>query len=202
MADFKYKITLLTDGINPLLDGGLSGPTYAVTYTTASVYNSAISGSPAYLPNSGSVAYVNIPSGSFSYLAFKLTSSGSCTNNVIFTVIGSAPAPTPAPTPSPTPTPTPTPTPSPTPSLSFSSTRFFFGNTTGDCCIATASAAYYVPNAVDPIFGIPQYIYQNAGGTVAFSNPYFTDGVIGLPSPTHNYNTASGQVGSYVTSCL
>ena len=85
--------------------------------------------------------------------------------------------------------------------MSYSETRFFFGNTTSACCIAVASPAFYVPNSGGDLY-IPQYIYQNAGGTVAFSNPYFTDGVIGLPSPTHNYNSTTGQVGSYVTSCL
>ena len=90
-----------------------------------------------------------------------------------------------------------------TPSLfSYSATRFYFGNTTSDCCIAVVSPAYYVPNSSDPIFGIPQYIYQDAAGTTAFPYPYFTDAVIGLPSATHNYNSTTGQVGSYVTSCL
>jgi hypothetical protein len=86
--------------------------------------------------------------------------------------------------------------------LSYSETRFRFANTTGNCCIAVASPAYYVPNSSDPIFGIPQYIYQDAAGTVAFPYSFFTDNVIGLPSATHNYNSTTGQVGSYVTSCL
>jgi hypothetical protein len=93
-------------------------------------------------------------------------------------------------------------TPSPTSGLSYSTTRFRFANTTGDCCIAAASPAYYVPNSSDPIFGIPQYIYQDAAGTIPFPNSFFTDAVIGLPSATHNYNSSTGQVGSYVTSCL
>ena len=125
------------------------------------------------------------------------------------------PSPTPSPSPSPTttsgptpspsttPMPTPTPTPTPTTSLSYSTTRFFFCNTNPiNCCIAVASPAYFVPNAIDPIFGIPQYIYQDAAGTIAFPYSYFTDNVIGLPSATHNYNSTTGQVGSYVTSCL
>jgi hypothetical protein len=117
------------------------------------------------------------------------------------------PTPTPTVTPTGTPglttTPTPTPTPTGTPStLSYSNTRFFFGNTTGDCCIAVASAGFYVPNSGDPILGVPQYIYQNAGGTIPFPYPYVNDVVIGYPSSTYNYNSSTGQVGSYVTSCL
>jgi hypothetical protein len=126
------------------------------------------------------------------------------------TVSGIAPVtPTPTPTPTPTVTPglssTPTPTPTPTgtpPTLSYSNTRFFFGNTTGDCCIAVASAGYYIPNSIDPILGVPQYIFQNAGGTIPFSFSYVNDYVIGYPSATYNYNSSTGQVGSYVTSCL
>jgi hypothetical protein len=113
------------------------------------------------------------------------------------------PTPTVTPGLSPTPTSTLTPTPTVTPSsLSYSNTRFFFGNTTGDCCIAVASAGYYVPNIADPIFGVPQYIYQDAAGTTPFSFLYVNDVVIGYPSSTYNYNSSTGQVGSYVTSCL
>jgi uncharacterized delta-60 repeat protein len=102
-----------------------------------------------------------------------------------------------------TPTPTPTPTPTSTPSsLSYSNTRFFFGNTTSACCIAVNSPGYYVPNSGDPILGVPQYIYQDAAGTIPFSFSYVNDNVIGLPSATYNYNSSTGQVGSYVTSCL
>jgi hypothetical protein len=116
---------------------------------------------------------------------------------------GASPSPTPTGTPTPTPTNTVTPTPTGTPStLSYSNTRFFFGNTTGDCCIAVASAGFYVPNVADPILGVPQYIYQNAGGTIPFPYPYVNDNVIGYPSATYNYNSSTGQVGSYVTSCL
>ena len=94
-------------------------------------------------------------------------------------------------------------TPSPTSGLSYSETRFRFANNTGDCCIAVASPAYFVPNAIDPIFGIPQYIYQDAAGTIAFPYSYFTDLALATPpSATHNYNSTTGQVGSYVTSCL
>jgi hypothetical protein len=71
-----------------------------------------------------------------------------------------------------------------------------------NCCIAVNSPAYYIPNSSDPIFGIPQYIFQDAAGTIAFPYQYFTDVVLGYPSSTHNYNSTTGQVGSYVTSCL
>jgi len=84
MADFLYTIALTSSGTGY---GGLSGPYYTVTYTTASVYNSVISGSPVYLPSVGSTANVTIPSGSLPALSFKLTSSGSCTNEVIYVVI-------------------------------------------------------------------------------------------------------------------
>ena len=66
MSNLQYKITLNS------VD--LAGPYYTVQYTTASVYNTVPTGSPAYLPYSGSTADVYIPSGSISYLAFKLAS--------------------------------------------------------------------------------------------------------------------------------
>jgi hypothetical protein len=113
------------------------------------------------------------------------------------------PTPTVTPGLSPTPTSTLTPAPTVTPSsLSYSNTRFFFGNTTGACCIAVNSPGYYVPNIADPILGVPQYIYQDAGGTTPFPYSYVNDVVIGYPSATYNYNSSTGQVGSYVTSCL
>ena len=121
----------------------------------------------------------------------------------------SSPTPTPTVTPglSPTTTPTPTPTPTVTPtvtpsSLSYSNTRFFFGNTTGACCIALNSPGYFVPNSGDPIFGVPQYIFQDPAGTTPFPFSFVNDNVIGYPSSTYNYNSSTGQVGSYVTSCL
>jgi len=121
MSNLQYKITLNS------VD--LAGPYYTVQYTTASVYNTVPTGSPAYLPYSGSTADVYIPSGSISYLAFKLISSGSfCSNEVIYTITGSAPTPSPTATPtatptaSPTATPTPSPTATPTPSPTVSPT--------------------------------------------------------------------------------
>jgi len=134
MSNLQYKITLNS------VD--LAGPYYTVQYTTASVYNTVPTGSPAYLPYSGSTADVYIPSGSISYLAFKLISSGSfCSNEVIYTVTGSAPAPSPTPTPTATPTasPTPTPTASPTPTPTASPTPTPTGPTPTPTATPTAS---------------------------------------------------------------
>lgn len=91
MPNLQYEITLTSEAAN-------SGPYYNVTYTTASVYNAVITGSPAYLPNVGNSAIVEIPSQSFSYLAFNLNNGeGSCelcNNDVLFVITGSAPATT------------------------------------------------------------------------------------------------------------
>lgn len=85
----SYSLTLLSQGLG-------SGPNYVVTYTTGSVYGPVLAGSPAYLPTVGSSAIVTISenTGSFSYLAFKLTNTGTgCNNTYIYTVTGSAPTP-------------------------------------------------------------------------------------------------------------
>lgn len=57
MANYAYLITLVSESFN-------SGPYYNVYYTTGSNYITAISGSPAYLPNIGNTAVVIIPTGS------------------------------------------------------------------------------------------------------------------------------------------
>jgi hypothetical protein len=59
-----YQITLTSEGAN-------SGDFYDVTYTTASLFYPVTAGSPAFLPNVGSVASVSIPDSalSSSYLA-------------------------------------------------------------------------------------------------------------------------------------
>jgi hypothetical protein len=94
----------------------------------------------------------------------------------------------------------------PTSGLSYSETRFFFGNTAfGNICIASASPAYYVPNSVDPILGVPEYIYQDAAGTIPFPFSYVNDRIISgpsFPTPIYNYNSTTGQVGSNAGSCL
>ena len=86
-----YQLTLLTENAN-------SGPYYNVTYTTASVFNPVLIGTPAYLPNVGDSVFVTIPSGSFSYLAFNLnngiTNCDYCDNNVLLVITGSAPVQT------------------------------------------------------------------------------------------------------------
>jgi len=87
MPNLGYQLTLASSGIGY---GGSSGPYYTVEYSTGSigiqtlVYSLVISGSPAYLPGVGSTANVIIPSASFDDLTFKLTSLGSCTNEVIY----------------------------------------------------------------------------------------------------------------------
>ena len=91
MSNPIYQLTLLTENVN-------SGPYYNVTYTTASTFYPVLGGSPVYLPNVGDSAFVTIPSGSFSYLAFNLNNgSGSCelcNNDVLLVITGSAPATT------------------------------------------------------------------------------------------------------------
>jgi hypothetical protein len=116
MPDIQYKLTLQSESLN-------SGPYYVVTYSTGSAtYFPVVSGSPAYLPNTGSNATVVITSGSYANLSFKLNNGVGgdcelCNNDVVYIVTGSAPAPPPTPaptTPAPT-TPSPTPAPGPTP---------------------------------------------------------------------------------------
>ena len=91
MPDLQYQLTLQSEGLN-------SGPYYNVTYTTASVFNPVLIGTPAYLPNVGNSVVVSIPSGSFSYLAFNLNNGIGgcelCDNDVLFVITGSAPVQT------------------------------------------------------------------------------------------------------------
>lgn len=145
MPNAQYRLTLQSEGIN-------SGPYYVVTYTTGSTYYPVVAGSPAYLPNTGSIALVSIISGSYTTLRFKLNNGIGgdcelCNNDVIYTVVepptpSPTPSPTPTITPSPTPTPTtpsptPTPTPSPTPA-----TYYYYSVNQFDCdtCIQTFSS--------------------------------------------------------------
>jgi len=83
-----YQLTLQSEAAN-------SGPYYNVTFTTASVFNPVLIGTPAYLPNVGDSVFVTIPSGSISYLAFNLnngiTNCDYCDNNVLLVITGSAP---------------------------------------------------------------------------------------------------------------
>jgi hypothetical protein len=84
MANSQYLITLQSEGAN-------SGPYYVVTYSTGSTYVPVISGSPAYLPNVGSTAFVIIPSASYTTLRFNLNNGIGgdcelCNNDVVYTV--------------------------------------------------------------------------------------------------------------------
>ena len=90
MANLQYQLELQSEGIN-------SGPYYVITFASASglIYYPVLAGSPAYLPNVGSVAYISVPSQSYSFLQFNLNSgTGSCelcNNDVVFLVTGSLP---------------------------------------------------------------------------------------------------------------
>lgn len=88
MPNLSYTITLTSEQAN-------SGPYYIVTYTSGAYYIPVESGSPVYLPNVGSTASIEIPSSSYSYLAFKLnngiTNCELCDNDVILVITGSAP---------------------------------------------------------------------------------------------------------------
>lgn len=85
----SYQLTLTAEQDN-------SGPYYVVTYTTGAYYVPVLAGSPAYLPNVGSTAIVQIPdaAASASYLAFNLNNGSGCElcdNDVILVITGSAP---------------------------------------------------------------------------------------------------------------
>jgi len=92
MPNVSYQLTLTSEQLN-------SGPYYVVTYTTASAFIPVLAGSPAFLPNVGSTAVVQIPeaASSASYLAFNLNNNGDggvctyCDNDVILVITGSAP---------------------------------------------------------------------------------------------------------------
>jgi hypothetical protein len=220
-----YYLTITTGSLNP----PLSTSTYSIYYDSITFSNLIASGVPQSTLVGGLLVYFTGSAASATSVYVKNEDPDCCCDAQSF--VFPTPSPTAAPTTAAPTTAAPTtaspttaapttaspttasPTTSspttaapttaaPTSGLSYSTTRFRFANTTGNCCIAAASPAFYVPNSSDPIFGIPQYIYQNAGGTIPFPYSFFTDAVIGLPSATHNYNSATGQVGSYVTSCL
>jgi hypothetical protein len=96
MPDLSYQIQLTSIGSN-------SGPYYNVTYTTASTFFPVLTGTPAFLPTTNSIANVTIPSGSFNYLAFNLDNGvdpcGLCDYDVTVIVTGSEPPPPPPPPP-------------------------------------------------------------------------------------------------------
>ena len=128
MPDLSYQIQLTSIGSN-------SGPYYNVTYTTASTFFPVLTGTPAFLPTTNSIANVTIPSGSFDYLAFNLDNGvdpcGLCDYDATVIVTGSAPVPPPPTSSCCTPTITST-------QLSGSSTSSLFVNysvTSGEYCL-------------------------------------------------------------------
>ena len=128
MPDLSYQIQLTSIGKN-------SGPYYNVTYTTASAFYPVLTGTPAFLPTTNSIANVTIPSGSFNYLAFNLDNGvvacELCDFDVTVIVTGSEPPPPPPTSSCCTPTITST-------ALSGSSTSSLFVNysvTSGEYCL-------------------------------------------------------------------
>ena len=88
-----------------------------------------------------------------------------------------------------------------TSTLLYAASRFSFNNTGATAiCVVPTSPAYYVPSPIllDP----PLFIYQDAAGTIPFSNSFVNDNVSGLPSPVYSYNSSTGAVGSQVSTCL
>jgi hypothetical protein len=149
MANISYQLTLQSEGAN-------SGPYYNVTYTTASVFYPVLSGTPAYLPNVGDSVFVSIPSGSFSYLAFKLNNGIGggcelCDNDVIFVVTGSTTTTTTTSTTTttttipPTTTTTTTTTTSTTTTTTTAPTYYYYSVSKFDC---GSSCAYVSPDLV------------------------------------------------------
>ena len=88
--------------------------------------------------------------------------------------------------------------------LFYAADRFAFSNAPGVICIASTTPAYY--SRVDPndIFSGASYVWQNAAGTLPFPNSVIIDRIFGYEITTayNNYNSGSGAVGSYISSCL
>ena len=84
--------------------------------------------------------------------------------------------------------------------LLYSEDRFHFSNSILGTCIAVASPAYYEPGALlfDPVVKI----FQDPQGLVPFPYTYVTDTLFSPPTAIYNYNSTTGVVGSYVSSCL
>lgn len=87
--------------------------------------------------------------------------------------------------------------------LLYAADRFVFSNTVGASCSGSPSAAYYLPDP-NSIFGVLS-IFQNAAGTQPFTNTLVRD-KIGptwtAPTAIYSYNTTTGAVGAYQSSCL
>jgi hypothetical protein len=83
--------------------------------------------------------------------------------------------------------------------------RFIFGNLSGsgtnNICLGPTTTVYgSVPVG---IFDMPEFLFLDPCGLVPFTQyPYVRDSLFGLPSSIYNYNTSTGAVGSYVSSCL
>lgn len=87
--------------------------------------------------------------------------------------------------------------------LLYSSNRFVFSSTSGGSCAAGVSAAYYLPDP-NSVFGVLS-VFQDAAGTQPFTLGYVRDRIGDswtAPTAVYNYNTSTGAVGSYVSSCL
>jgi hypothetical protein len=84
--------------------------------------------------------------------------------------------------------------------LLYSEDRFHFSNSILGTCIAVASPAYYEPGVLlfDPVVKI----FQDPQGLVPFPYTYVTDTLFSPPTAIYNYNSTTGVVGSYVSSCL
>lgn len=87
--------------------------------------------------------------------------------------------------------------------LLYAADRFVFSNTVGASCSGSPSAAYYLPDP-NSVFGVLS-IFQNAAGTQPFTNTLVRD-KIGptwtAPTAIYSYNTSTGAVGAYQSSCL
>lgn len=94
MADLSYTLTLTSANTIGAGSPYSDCTSYTVEYTSGSTYYAVNGGSPASLPLIGSTASVTIPSASYSYLAFKLTSTCAPCNGTsfIYTLTGSAPS--------------------------------------------------------------------------------------------------------------
>jgi hypothetical protein len=84
--------------------------------------------------------------------------------------------------------------------------RFAFANAYTDplCITSPVADAWYIPVDPNDLFSAPSSIFQNAAGTIPFTSNYVVDRLFGysLPAPFYSYNSGSGAVGGYISSCL
>jgi hypothetical protein len=80
------------------------------------------------------------------------------------------------------------------------------GSGSNNICIGPTTPVYGPPcDPSDPlcIFNVPAYLFLDPYGTTPFTEySLVRNSIAGLPSAIYNYNTTTGAVGSYVTSCL